>query len=115
MTFCWENSAGGGVCMRMARGASGQGTCLGDVVTTGGVWGPFHGPGASGWPPAVVDGVFCDQGAGLTCLPNDDLNAQVCAPFLADDAPCWFGFNCASDICWDPSYGEVNGGGPARV
>ena len=40
---CWENSAGRGVCMRMARGASGQGTCLGDAVTTGGFFGPFLG------------------------------------------------------------------------
>jgi len=112
ITSCWANSGSGGVCMRMSRGSAGQGTCLGDAVTTGGFLGPFFGPGSSVWPPAVVDGVFCDQRAGLTCIPNDDLNAQVCAPFLADGAPCLFGFNCASEICWDPSYGEVNGERP---
>src|SRR3954453_19301811 len=35
ITSCWENSAGGGACLRMSRGSSGQGTCLGDTVTTG--------------------------------------------------------------------------------
>jgi hypothetical protein len=114
ITMCLENSSGGGFCMRMAPGQAGQGTCLGDEVTTsgGGLLGPFWGPGASGWPPTVTDGVYCDQRAGLTCFANADLDAQVCAPLLQDGSPCSFGFNCASEICWDSTYGEVNGERP---
>jgi hypothetical protein len=110
ITKCWENSFGPGVCIRMSPGKAGQGTCLGDVVATagGGFFGPFLGPGGSGWPPAITVGVYCDERAGLTCFPNTDLTAQVCAPLLADRAPCSFGFNCASQICWDGS-GPVTG------
>jgi hypothetical protein len=107
ITMCWENTAGSGVCMRMSPGREGQGTCLGDVETTsgGGFFGPFLGPGASGWPPEITDGVYCDQRAGLTCFLNSDLSAQVCGPLLADGAACSFGFNCASQSCMDPTSG----------
>ena len=99
ITFCQENTAGWGICMRMARGQAGQGTCLGHLLETGGPSAPWFLSAA--WPPPLTEGLFCDHREGLTCILSMDLNAQTCMPFLADGAACLLHEDCASEKCSD--------------
>ncbi len=87
---------GNGVCVQMAPGEYGDHTCLGDLLPDGisTLNFAFH-DGAV----VVPRGVFCARGDGLYCAQTQDPTTSVCAPLVADGAPCLSEAACGSGTC----------------
>jgi hypothetical protein len=90
-------SFGKGVCVQFAPGTGGDHTCLGDLVADGLSILAFGFPSET-----VARGVFCPRADGLYCAQTDDPATSVCAPLVADGAPCQSSTACASGTCNTP-------------
>jgi hypothetical protein len=97
------------VCIRVAPGEAGEGTCLGDVSDEGVI---VAAPASEPAPlPPISTGVVCERRAGLYCSLSEDNALQTCAPLRAGGATCDYSRTCASNDCYngDTTAGDLVG------
>jgi hypothetical protein len=114
VTLCSPNPATnliGAICVRAARGAAGDRTCLGAANVDGDITlAPFFRAGST--MPPISSGVYCARRDGLYCTPSDDPAARTCAPLVADGSTCEFPLSCASEKCLTASGGTASSSEP---
>jgi hypothetical protein len=93
-----EVSPTSGLCMRLALGEAGsEEQCLGAVSSEGLILAaPRY---VLGRDAPVTTGVVCEEGAGLQCARETDLESWTCLPLSADGAACNYSTTCASKQC----------------
>jgi hypothetical protein len=98
-----------GVCVRMAHGKAGDGTCLGDASDEGVI---IAAPASQAPPlPSITTGVLCERRAGLYCMFAQDKALQTCTPLRAGGVACDYSRTCASKVCYngDSTQGGLTG------
>ena len=105
-----ELSGTGSVCLRMASGTAGDGTCVGQMTADGViVSAPFYRAGQT--EPPVTSGVVCEQRADLYCEATDDARTSKCQQLRADGASCVLPMTCASQSCLTADLGSPSTSG----